>query len=110
MLLPLVIGQPLPSEELSPDLTKMAIHSAEEAISIYSGTALGVSQALKGLFPRVPASHRPRWFAAFQLACLKQVCSVSQAFPLTGHLVCSGWRPNPSWQCLPRYSSRSPCL
>lgn len=72
MLLPLVINQPVPTEELSLDQAKNAILAGEDAMAVFTGASLGVFQALKGIFPRVPAALRTRWFAAFQHSCAKQ--------------------------------------
>lgn len=73
MLLPLVVGQPVPEEELTQDQAKAAVLAGEEAMGVFTGAALGVFQALKGIFPRVPPPYRARWLSAFQHSCAKQV-------------------------------------
>lgn len=60
---------------LSSSAASEALRRAEEQLEASVGNALGVTQALRGIFPRLPADCRARWCTLFMRACAFQVRS-----------------------------------
>lgn len=78
MLVPLVaIDRAFLDEELSPAISRAGLLSAKDMVSSFTGNAAGVLQALKALFPRIPAGDRRLWLEAVHKACEASVRALS---------------------------------